>query len=96
MSYSLQTFESYQMVKMYTYSINYLGLKKFYSNMEFPLILQFADRTLCPKIAFCVQCYSVLYFPTAYYSGYGVNSFTSLNRDDYLYLKVADLVIYLA
>ena len=64
--------------------------------MEFMDILQFADRTLCPKIAFCVQCYSVLYVPTAYYSVYGVNSYTSLNRNDYLYLKVVDLVIYLA
>ena len=45
------------------------------------------------KIACCVQCYSVLYFPTAYYSGYGVNSYTSLNRNDSLLLKVADLVI---
>ena len=61
--------------------------------MELTGILQFADRTLC---AFCVQCYSVLYFPTAYFSGYGVNSYSSLNRNDYLYLKVADLVIYLA
>ena len=48
------------------------------------------------KIAFCVQCYSVLYFPTALYSVYGVNSYTCLNRNDYLYLQVADLVIYLA
>ena len=64
--------------------------------MEFTGILQFADRTLCPKIAFYVQCCSVLYFPTAYYSGYGVNSSTSLNSTDYLHLKVADLVIYLA
>ena len=64
--------------------------------MELTGILQFADRTLYPKNAFCVQCYSVLYFPTAYYSGYGVNSYTSLNKNDYLYLKVADLVIYLA
>ena len=62
--------------------------------MEIMGILQFADRTLCPKNL--VQCYSVLYFPTAYYSGYGVNSYTSLNRNDYLYIKVADLVIYLA
>ena len=37
-----------------------------------------------------------IYFPTAYYPVYGVNSNTSLNRNDYLYLKVADLVIYLA
>ena len=58
---------------MYTYSVNVLGLKFFYSNMKFTSILQFADKTLCPKIAVCVQCYSVLYFHTAYYSGYGVN-----------------------
>ena len=64
--------------------------------MEFTVILQFADRTLCPKNRVCVQCYSVLYFHTAYYSGYGVNSYASLNRNDYLYLKIADLVIYLA
>ena len=60
--------------------------------MEFTGILLFADRTLCPKM----QCYSVLYFPTAYYSVYGVNPYTSLNRNDYLYLKIVDLVIYLA
>ena len=59
-------------------------------------ILQFADRTLCPKIASCVQCYSVLYVPTAYYSINGVKSYTILNRNDYLYLKIADLVINLA
>ena len=64
--------------------------------MELTGILQFADRTLCPKNRVCVQCYSVLYFPTAYFSGDGVNSYTSLNRNDYLYLKAADLVIYLA
>ena len=48
------------------------------------------------KIAFCVQCFSVLYFPTAYYSIYGVNSYTCLFRNDYFYLKIEDLVIYLA
>ena len=64
--------------------------------MEFTGILQFADIPLCPKIAFCVQCYSVLYVSTAYYSVYGVNSYTILNKNDYLNLKVADLVIYLA
>ena len=96
MPYSSQTFESYQMVRIHTYKVNDLGLKKCVLNMEFTSILQFADRTLCPKIAFCVQCYSVLYFPTAYYSVYGVNSYTSLNRNDYLCLNVADLVIYLA
>ena len=63
--------------------------------MEFTGILQFADRTLCPKNAFCVQCYSVLYFAAAYYFVYGVISYTSLTRNDHLYLKVADLVIYL-
>ena len=62
--------------------------------MELTGILQFADRTLCPKIAFCVQCYSVLHFPTAYNSVYGVISYTSLNRNDYLYLKAVDLVFY--
>ena len=34
---------------MYTYSVNDLGLKKLYSDMEFTGILQFADRTLGPK-----------------------------------------------
>ena len=62
--------------------------------MEVTGILQFADRTLCPKNR--VQCYSVLYFPTAYYSGYGVNSYTCPNRNDYLYLKVSDIFFYLA
>ena len=52
--------------------------------------LRFGPYTI--KIAFCVQCYSVLYFHTAYYSVYGVNSYTSLNRNDYVYLKVTDLV----
>ena len=37
-----------------------------------------------------------VYFPSAYYSVYGVNSYNSLNKNDFLYLKVADLVIYLA
>ena len=45
-----QTFESYKGVKIYTYSVNDLGLKEnFHSNMEFTGMLQFADRTLCPK-----------------------------------------------
>ena len=73
--------------KVLLYSVNNLNLKKFYSNMEFMGILQFADRTLCPKIAFCVQCYSVLYFLTAYFSVYEVNSYTILNRNYYLYQK---------
>ena len=70
MPYLSQTFESYQRVKIYTYSVNDLGLKNFYSNMEFMGSLQIERYAL--KIAFCVQCYSVLYFPTAYYSVYGV------------------------
>ena len=49
MPYLSQTFESYQRIKIYTYSVNNLGLKFFYSYMEFTGILQFADRTLCPK-----------------------------------------------
>ena len=64
-----------------------MNLRAFYS-------LQIEHFAL--KIAFCVQCYSVLYVPTTYYSVYGVNSYTILIRNDYLYLKVADLVIYLA
>ena len=82
---------------MYTYNVNDLGLKKYFTviwNLRAFYSLQIEHYAL--KIAFCVQCYSVLYFPTTYYSGYGVNSYTSLNRNDYLYLKVADLVIYLA
>ena len=70
---------------MYTYSVNDLSLKTF---------LQIEHCAL--KIAFCVQCYSVLYVATAYYSVYGINSYTSLYRNDYVHLKGADLVIYLA
>ena len=81
---------------MSTYSVNDLGLKFFTViwNLRAFYSLQIEHYAL--KIAFCVQCYSVLYVPTAYYSGYGVNSSTSLNRNDYYYLKLADLVIYLA
>ena len=43
------TFDSYQRIKIYTYSVNDLYLRNIYSNMEFMGILQFADRTLCPK-----------------------------------------------
>ena len=92
-----QTFESYQRVKLYTHSVNNLGLKIFFTviwNLWAFYNLQIEQYAL--KIAFCVQCYSVLYLPTAYYSVYGVNSYTSLNRSEYLYLKVADLVICLA
>ena len=97
MSYLSQTFESYQRVKIYTYIVNDLGLKNFSTviwNLRAFYSLQIEH--FAPKTAFCVQCYSVLYVPTAYYSVYGVNSYTSLIRNDYLYLKVADLVIYLA
>ena len=55
--------------------------------MESTGIFQFADRTLCPKNRL---------LRSAYYSVYGVNLFTILNRNDYLYLKVADLVMCLA
>ena len=96
MSYLSQTFELYQRVKIYKYSINDLGLNFFtvMKNLRAFYSLQIEHYAI--KIAFCVQCYSVLYFPIAYYSVYGINSYTSLNRNYYLYLKVADLVIYLA
>ena len=96
MSYLSQTFELYQRVKIYIYSINDLGLNFFtvMKNLRAFYSLQIEHYAI--KIAFCVQCYSVLYFPIAYYSVYGINSYTSLNRNYYLYLKVADLVIYLA
>ena len=97
MPYLSPTFESYHMVEMCTYSVNDTGLKKFWQyiwNLQAFYSLQIEHYAL--KIAFCVQCYSALYFPTVYQSGYGVNSYTCLNRNDYLYLKVADLVIYMA
>ena len=59
--------------------------------MEYSGIVQYADRTYALKIAFCVQCYRVLSFHTAYYSVYGVNLYYILNRTDYSYLKEADL-----
>ena len=75
---------------MYTYNVNDLDLNFFTViwNLRAFYSLQIEHYAL--KFAFCIQCYSVLYFPTAYCSGYGVNSYTSLNRNDYLYLKVAD------
>ena len=97
MPYLSQTFESYQRVKIYTNSVNDLGLKKFFTviwNLRAFYSLQIEHYAL--KITFCVQCYSVLYFLTAYYYVYGLNSYTCLNRNDYLCLKEADLVIYLA
>ena len=95
MPYLSQTFESYQRVKIYTYSVNDLGLKRFFTviwNLQSSYSSQIEHYPL--KITCCVQCYSVLYVPTAYYSVYGVYSYTRLNRSDYLYLKVADLVIW--
>ena len=97
MPYLSQTFKSYQRVKIYINSINDLGLKIFFTliwNLWAFYNLQIEHFALI--IASCVQCYSVLYVPTAYHSVYGVNSYTCLNRNDYLYLKVADLIIYLA
>ena len=64
--------------------------------MEFTGILQFADRTLCPNIAFCVQCHSVLYVSTVYYSVYEVNSYTSLKQKLLVELKLAGLVTCLS
>ena len=88
MLYLSQAFESFQRVRIYTYSVNDLGLKNFFTviwNLRSFYSLQIEHYAL--KIVFCVQCYSVLYFPTAYYSVYGVNSYTRMNRNDYLYLK---------
>ena len=48
------------------------------------------------KIAFCVQCYSVLSFPTAYFFVYEVNMNIILDKTDILYQKVADVVMCLA
>ena len=51
---------------MYTNSVNDLGLKKFFTviwNLRAFYSLQIEHYAL--KIAFCVQCYSVLYVPTA-------------------------------
>ena len=76
--------------------VNDLGLKNFFTviwNLRTFYSLQIEHYAL--NITFCVQCYSVLYFSTAYYSAYGVNSFTSMNGNEYLYLKVAGLVIYM-
>ena len=78
-----ETFELYQRVKIYPYSVNDLDLKIFSSNLDSTGIFQFADRTLCLKIVFCVQCYNVLSFPIAYYSGYGVILYSILNRNDF-------------
>ena len=92
-----QTFDSYQRVKVYTYIVNGLYLKKIFTeiwNLRAFYSLQIEHYAL--KIAICVQCYIVLYFPTANHSVYGINSYTCLNRNDYLYLKVADSVICLA
>ena len=88
-----QTFESYQRVKIYTYSVNDLGLKKFSVIWNLWAFYSLQIEHYALKIASCVQCYSVLYVPTAYYSVYGVNAYTFQNRNDYLYLKVADIVI---
>ena len=91
MPYLSQTFESYQRVRIYTCSVNDPGLKKFVHkiwNLQAFYSLQIEHYAL--KFARCVQCYSVLYFLTAYYSVYGVNSYTSLYSYDYLYIKVAD------
>ena len=97
MLYLSRSFESYQRVKIYTYNVNYFNLWKFFTvirNLRAFYSLQIEHYAL--KIIFCVQCYSVLYVPTAYFSVYGVNLYISLNRNDYLYRKAADLVIYLA
>ena len=52
MPYLSQTFESYQRVKIYTYSVNDWFKEFFTVIWNLQAFLQFADRTLCPKIAF--------------------------------------------
>ena len=47
MPYLSQTFELYQRVRIYTYSVNDLGLKKFVQ--KYGIYGHFTDRTLCPK-----------------------------------------------
>ena len=47
------------------------------------------------KIAFYVQCYSILYFPTAYYSVYGVNSYTSLSEQKWLFVPKSSIFSHL-
>ena len=64
--------------------------------MESTGIFQFADRTSLLITVFCVQCYSVRSFPTVYFSVDGVTLYNFLNRNDFLDLKVADLVMFLA
>ena len=57
---------------MYTYSVNDLGLNFFTVIWNFRAFYSLQIEHYALKIAVCVHCYSVLYFPTAYYSGYGV------------------------
>ena len=68
-----QTLESYHRIKIYTQMT--LVVRTFHSIMEMTGILQFAERTLCPKIrlrtAFSA-IYCVLYFPRDYYPVNGV------------------------
>ena len=64
--------------------------------MDFTGILQFADRTFMPEKSRSAFSAIVFYMFLQLIFCLRVNSYTSLNRDDYLYLKVADLVIYLA
>ena len=54
------------------------------NDIDFKKILQYygiyGQFSVCRlRMAFCVKCYSVLSFPTAYYSVYGVNPYTILN-----------------
>ena len=97
MPYLSQTFESYRKVEIYIYTVKLILVEEIFTaiwNLRAFCSLQIEHYAL--KIAFYYQCYNVLYFPTAYYSVYGVNSYTSLNKYDFWYLKIADLVIHLA
>ena len=72
-----------------------LILSKFRSIVSSTGIFNLQIEHYAIRIAFCVQCFSVVTFRSAYYSVYGVNLFITLNINDSLYLKVADLVMYL-
>ena len=91
-----QTFESYQRVKIYIQCISPWFEEIFTVKWNLQAFYSLQIEHYAIKIAFCIQCYSVLYFTTAYFSVYGVNSYTSLNRNDFLYLTVFDLVSCLA
>ena len=51
----------------------------FYNDMKSKDIFSFQIEDNALKIAFCVQCYSVVSFSTAHYSVHGVNLYNILD-----------------